>query len=242
MRKIVLSLLAFVCLAASVQAAEPFVVLVDEERGLLLIPEGTAVPKGVEFTMGADDLEPRTAMSVDGAAEPAGAPRRFVYAYAAPEKFVEPRKRIAEAEAKMSQDMKADDLGPLAVADGEQILYFYFWDDSYHYMRKYITHQSSNNWVQYSVHSKVVAAAGDWDTKAYINQYSAQYSYWNSTDTCWFYGAAGTCYGSAVTLVTPDENLTATVTSTVSLTRFLYPPCDYPCKRNSSNTLSISFP
>jgi len=33
-RNLVLSLLVFVCLAASAQAGESFVVLVDEERGL----------------------------------------------------------------------------------------------------------------------------------------------------------------------------------------------------------------
>ena len=40
-RKLVLCVV-LVCLAVSVRAAEPFIALVDEERGLLLIPDGTA--------------------------------------------------------------------------------------------------------------------------------------------------------------------------------------------------------
>jgi hypothetical protein len=243
MRKIVLSLVVLVCLAASMQAAEPFVVLVDEERNLLLIPEGTAVPRGVEFTMAAEELEPRTALSVDAAAEPAAEQRRFVYAYAPAEKFVEARKRIAEARANAPESLRADDPGLMSIADDYDTYYFNFWDGSFHYMSRRIRNDPYA--VQYTVHSYVYAEAGAWDTKAYINQYSAQYTYWNSTDTCWFYGASGTCYGSAVTLGVPhhlNQTVTATVKSAVTLTRYLYPPCDYPCKRNSSNTITVTIP
>ena len=108
--RVLLSLVVLVCATVSLQAAESFVILVDEVHGLLLIPEGTAVPAGIDFQITSDARGPRSRVTADGvaidgvgggvAADEVAAPRRFVYAYAAPEKFVEARRRIAEAEAK----------------------------------------------------------------------------------------------------------------------------------------------
>src|SRR5690348_10135940 len=182
----------FVCLAVSAQAAEPFVALVDEERGLLLIPDGTAVPMGVDFA-----LTPE-----------ADAPQRFVYAYAAPERFAEARKRIAENEAKFPQPsaevVLADAAAKKAVgmhagaarfgriaaniANFDQTYYYYFWDGSYHAVRKIIYNQGGGGgWVQYTGYGYVYSAAGDWDTKAVVTNSCPTHSYWNQNKTCWFY-------------------------------------------------------
>ena len=244
-RKLVLSFLVLVCLAASAQAAEPFVVLVDEERGLLLIPDGTAIPMGVEFA-----LTPES-----------DAPQRFVYAYAAPEKFAEARRRILENEAKFPQpaaEVVVEDaarkavgihagaarLGRIAsnIANFDQTYFYYFWDGSYHAVRKIIYNQGGGGgYVQYTGYGYVYSEAGDWDTKAVVNNTCPTHSYWNQSKTCWFYNAAGNCTPTVWTYVT-TQPLTATVTSQATLTRYLYPPCDLPCKSNSSSTASVSFP
>lgn len=262
-RTLVLSLLVLVCLAASAQAAEPFVVLVDEQRGLLLIPEGTAIPMGVEFSLTPDADATRSVLAGSLVAEEGAAPRRFVYAYAAPEKFVEARRRIAEAEAKNPQpaadtvlavDRKAVSMhaGPARpggkvaanVADMDQTYYYYFWDGSYHAMRKTIWTQP-NGAIQYTAYGWVYSEAGDWDTKVVVNNTcpTPGYSAWTKSKTCYFYNAAGTCLPSIVTYVLPYPNTaTATINSSAALTRYLYPPCDLPCKSNSSSSMSVSFP
>lgn len=262
MRRILLvSLLVLVCLAASTRAAEPFIALVDEERGLLLIPEGTAIPMGVEFQLTPDAAEPRSLLSLNAVAGEDPAPRRFVYAYAAPERFAEARRRIAEAEAKFPHaeaevvrdgERKAVGMrsgverrgGRVAanIANFDQTYYYYFWDGSFHAMRKIIYNQGGGGgWVQYTGYGWVYSEAGDWDTKVYVNNTCPTHSYWNQSKTCWFYNESGTCTPDVWTYVT-QEPLTATVTSQASLTRYLYPPCDLPCKRNSSSTMSVSFP
>ncbi len=270
-RILVLSLVVvvLVSLAVSAQADEPFVALVDEERGLLLIPEGTAVPMGVELHLTRDAGAPRS-VQVDAIAEEGAAPRRLVYAYAAPEKFAEARRRIAEAEAKMA-DSAVDSVVELVkegdsprpagdrktakfnagivrpgrivanTADFDQTYYYYFWDNSYHAVRKKILNVS--NGVQYTAYGYVYSAAGDWGAKVSVNNTCPQsgYSFWNQSKTCWFYGTDGNCTPTIVTLQT-TQSVTATITSHATLTRYLYPPCDLPCKSNSSSTVSVSFP
>jgi hypothetical protein len=237
-------------------------VLVDEQRGLLLIPEGTAIPMGVEFALTPDADALRSAFAGNLVAEEGVVPRRFVYAYAAPEKFVEARRRIAEAEAKFPQpaaelvsggDRKAVSMhaGPARsgrvaanVADMDQTYYYYFWDNSYHAMRKKILTQS-NGAIQYTAYGWVYSEAGDWDTKVVVNNScpTPGYSAWTQSKTCYFYNAAGTCLPTTVTYVPPYPNtVTATINSSAALTRYLYPPCDLPCKSNSSSTMSVSFP
>ena len=263
MRRILLVfLLVLVCFAASTRAAEPFIALVDEERGLLLIPEGTAIPIGVEFQLTPDAAEPRSLLSLNAVAGEDPAPRRFVYAYAAPERFAEARRRIAAAaakfphpEAEVVRDGERKAVGMRAgverrgrvaanIADFDQTYYYYFWDGSFHAMRK-IIQNNPNGWVYYTGYGYAYSEAGDWDTKVYVNNTSPTvgYSAWSQNKTCWFYNASGTCtpaiwwYGNRQPF-TP----TATVNSSATLTRYLYPPCDLPCKSNSSSTMSISFP
>lgn len=259
-RILVLSLLVFVCLAASAQASEAFVVLVDEERGLLLIPEGTVIPRGVEFSVAPRADGPRFGRTPDAVGEEHAAPRRFVYAYAAPEEFAEARRRIAEAEAKLPQPaaelIYAEERNDAAahagagrlervaanIADFDQTYYYYFWDGSYHAMRKRIWNQGGG-WVQYTAYGYVYSEAGDWDTKVVVNNTTTPGGspYWNQSETCYFYNEAGDCTPEVWTRV-QTEPMTATVTSTANLTRYLYPPCDLPCKSNSSHTASVSFP
>lgn len=255
MRRNLVLCVVFVCLAVSVQAAEPFIVLVDEERGLLLIPDGTAVPMGVEFTLTPDAGEPRSVLATD-------AVQRFVYAYAAPEKFTEARRRIAEVEAKFpppsaelapGAERKAVGMhagtarsGRIAanVPDFNQNYYYYFWDGSYHAMHKSIWTQS-NGAIQYTAYGWAYSEAGDWDTKVVVNNTcpTPGYSAWTKSKTCYFYNAAGTCLPGITTYVLPyPQTATATVNSSAALTRYLYPPCDLPCKSNSSSTMSVSFP
>lgn len=261
-RNLVLSLLVFVCLAASAQAAEPFVVLVDEQRGLLLIPEGTAVPMGVEFSFTPHTVAPRFIREGNAVAEESAAPRRFVYAYAAAEKFAEARRRIAENEAKFPQPAAELVFGedrnavesPVGaarfrriatnIADFDQTYFYYFWDGSYHAVRKYV-HNESGDAVHYMAYGYAYSEAGDWDTKVVVNNTTTPGGtpYWNQSKTCWFYNAAGTCTPTVWTYVTNTSHpVTATVTSQGLLTRYLYPPCDLPCKSNSSSTASVSFP
>jgi hypothetical protein len=263
--KVVLSLVVLVFLAVSMQAAEPFIVLVDEERGLLLIPEGTAVPSGIEFSLTSDRGVPRSMLAANAVEGEGAAPRRFVYAYAAPEKFAEARRRIAEAEATMpdglaervdeggaprrAEDRKAAMTGvprpgkiALNIADFDQTYYYYFWDNSYHAMRKKILNVS-NGAVQYTAYGYVYSAAGEWDTKVVVTNTCPQPErpYWNQSKTCWFYNAEGNCTPTIATLNT-TQSVTATINSQATLTRYLYPPCDLPCKSNSSSTASVSFP
>jgi hypothetical protein len=259
-RHVVLSLLVFVCLAASVRAAEPFVVLVDEERSLLLIPEGTVVPRGVEFTLSTRAGEPRFRFEGDAVAEEGAGPRRFVYAYTDPERFVEARRRIVEAEARFPDppaelifDGERKPVETAAgvgrfrvasnVADFDQTYYYYFWDGSYHAIRKVIQNVA-NNGVSFKAYGYVYAEAGDWDTKVMVNNTTTGgTTYWNQSKTCNYYNTAATCTPLVYIYSTyPYSPFTATVTSQGALTRFLYPPCDLPCKSNSSSTLSVSFP
>ena len=254
-RNLVFCLMVFGLLAASAQAAEPFVVLVDEEHGLLLIPEGTAVPRGVEFSLAPADVDAsRPALMADAAA-----PRRLVYAYAAPERFEEARRRVAEIEAKFPQPSAEVVLaeggkagrtytdrrpGRIAtdIANFDQTYFYYFWDNSYHAVRKIIWNQG-DGWVQYTAYGYVYSEAGAWDTKVVVsnNCPTSGYSLWTQSKTCWFYNAAGNCTPTVWTYVTP-YTVTATVNSSATLTRYLYPPCDLPCKSNSSSTASVSFP
>jgi hypothetical protein len=258
MRRILLSSLVFVCLAVSLQASEPFVVLVDEQRCLLLIPEGTAVPTGIEFTYTPDVDAPRSPFAANAAGVKGAAPQRWVYAYAAPEKFTEARRRIAEAEAKfppptaeqaMAGDRRAVGmqtgtarLGRVGanLTDVDETYYYYFWDGSYHAVRKYIDYQTGG-WAQYFGHGYAYSEAGDWDTKVVVTDTSATHSGWNQSKTCWYYNASGTCLPGIYTYHTPYA-FSGSLTSQAALTRYLYPPCDYPCKSNSSSTISISFP
>jgi hypothetical protein len=258
-RNLALSLLVFVCLAASARAAEPFVVLVDEERGLLLIPDGTAVPMGMEFSLTPRGDAPRFVLRADAVEEEGVTPRRFVYAYAAPERFTEARRRIAEGEAKFPRpaaelipddERKAVEIPAGAarfkrvasnIADFDQTYYYYFWDGSYHAIRKYI-HNESGGGVTYTAYGYVYSEAGDWDTKVVVNNTTTGGTpYWNQSKTCYFYNAAGTCT-PAIWYLGTYQTVTATITSQAALTRYLYPPCDLPCKSNSSSTVSVSFP
>ncbi|HEX6100234.1 MAG TPA: hypothetical protein VF432_28225 [Thermoanaerobaculia bacterium] len=258
MRKLVLSLLVVVCLAVSAHAAEPFVVLVDEERDLLLIPEGTAVPMGIEFSF-TSDADPEM-LALKAAGGEGAAPRHWVYAYAAPERFVEARRRIAEAEAKSPQpsaemvlagERSAVGMRPGVARPGgrvaanidnfDQTYYYYFWDGSYHAVRKIIYNQGGGGgWVQYTAYGWVFSAAGDWDTKVVVNN-SSNFSYWNQSKTCYFYNADGNCTPAVWTHVNPNY-FSASMTSYAVLTRYLYPPCDLPCKSNSTSTATVSVP
>jgi len=262
-RKLALSLLLFVCLAASVaQAGESFVVLVDEERGLLLIPEGTAIPKGVEFSLTPRVEEPRFRLDTTAVAEEGAMVRRFAYAYAAPEKFVEARRRIAEVEARFPQPAAEElimDGGQAAAAapasgsprfrriesnitDSDETFYYYFWDDSFHAVRRMIYNVSQGG-VSRKAYGYVYAEAGDWDTKVTVNNTSPQITTWNQTKTCDFYALPFTCTPISYILTTyPYYPIVASMTSHGYLTRYLYPPCDLPCKRNSSSSLTVSFP
>jgi len=91
------------------------------------------------------------------------------------------------------------------------------------------------------VQTLVYTVAGDYDTKVTASQSSTQHSYWTVSNTCWFYNSAGICntptYG-------PQESstFTDTVTTRAALARFLYPPCDSPCKQNLSSSIVINFP
>ncbi|MEO8379634.1 MAG: hypothetical protein ABI779_08205 [Acidobacteriota bacterium] len=259
-KKLVLSLLVFVCLAASAQAAEPFVVLVDEEHGLLLIPEGTAIPRGVEFSLSPRANQPRFRHEANAVAEEGAAPRRFVYAYAAPEKFVEARRRIAEVEAKYPQpaaEELAVDGRPAAgipavgaprlrrivsnIVDSDETFYYYFWDGSFHAVRRMIYNVSQG--VSRKAYGYVYAETGDWDTKVTVNNTSPQVPAWNQSKTCDRYALPFTCTPIYYIYSTyPYYPVVATMTSYGSVARFLYPPCDLPCKSNSSSTISVGFP
>ena len=263
--RVLLSLVVLACATVSLQAAEPFVILVDELHGLLLIPEGSAVPSGIDFQITSEARGSRSRVTADGVAvdavevDDAAVPRRFVYAYAAPEKFVEPRRRIAEAEAKFPHP--AVELVPASgdqgagshasatgrwqtatnIADVDQTYYYDFWDGSYHAIRKYIYH--SNGIVGYTAYGWVYSEAGNWDTKVVVNNTTVGGTpYWNQSKTCNFYNASGTCLPAVWYTGAGADPLIATVTSQAALTRYLYPPCDLPCKSNSSSTLSVSFP
>src|SRR6185295_14711326 len=235
------------------QAAESFVILVDEVHGLLLIPEGTAVPAGIDFQITSDARGPRSRVTADGVeAEDAAVPRRFVYAYAAPEKFVEARRRIAEAEAKFpppsvgQEESAKRRTGPWQIATNvasfDQTYYYSFWDGSYHAVRKNIVSQGGNGYGQYTLSGWAYSEAGDWDAKVVVsNTATAGYPGWTASKTSWFYNAAGFCYPPDRTYIT-NQSVVATMTSQASITRYLYPPCDLPCKSNSSSTASVSFP
>lgn len=260
-RTLVLSMLVFVCLAASALATEPFIVLVDEERDLLLIPEGTPIPRGIEFSLSPRSGEPRFQLEGEAVAEEGVAPRRFVYAYAAPQKFVEARRRIAEVEARFphpaAEELVVDGgqtavgipaAGPARfrriasnIADSDETFYYYFWDNSFHAVRRMIYNVSQG--VSRKAYGYVYAEAGDWDTKVTVNNTSPQISAWNQTKTCNMYDLPFTCTPIVYIFSTyPYYPAVATMTSHGYLTRYLYPPCDLPCKSNSSSTLSVSFP
>jgi hypothetical protein len=196
-RIVVLSLIVLVSLAVSVQASERFVVLVDEQRNLLLIPEGTAVPQGIEFMLTPDADAPRSPFAVKAVDGEGAAPQRWVYAYASPEKFTEARRRIAEAEAKFppptaeqviagerrAVPMHTARFGGVAanLTDVDETYYFYFWDNSYHAVRKFIDYQFGG-WAMYSARGYAYSEAGDWDTKAVVTNTSTTNSGWNQKD------------------------------------------------------------
>jgi len=255
MRRFVLTLVVVAALAVPAGAAEPFIALVDLDRGLLLIPEGTAVPRGVEFYLEPDHATMRHAGERNGdgvsgrtpadereAAVPdtvvmgeAAASRPLVYAYAPADQFVTARKTIEERQRHQVATL---------VDDMDQFYYFYFYDGSYHGARKRI-HNTPEfplySRVSYAVQTEAYTAGGSYDTKISISQSSSQYSYWTVANTCWFYGTDGTCstptYG-----FNSSPTFTATITSHASLVRYLYPPCDLPCKENLSSAIVISFP
>jgi len=241
MRRIIVALAVFVCMAVSAEA-QTFIALVDLENRVLWIPEGTAVPVGVEFYLEPDEEtvagvergRTQVAEAMAGgrvAAANAPARRQLVYAYAPAEKFTEARERIAESQR---GEVEAQ------VADHDQWYYFYFYDGSYHAARKYILNIYDQNMVQFGTASRVYDVGGSYDTKATASRVSTQYSWLNDSKTCWFYAASGTCQTPLSALQT-DPFYTGSVTLKGTLVRYLYAPCD-TCKQNLSSSIVINFP
>jgi hypothetical protein len=243
MRNTLLALIVIASFAVPAGAAEPFIALVDLDRELLLIPEGTAVPRGVEFYLEPADERPdgfagrvqeTGAEEVVATAE--AAPRkRLVYAYAPVERFAAARKSVQED---LSRELQ------VFVADMDEYYYFYFADGSYHRVRKYIKNYPdlpafSN--VQFGFDTVGFTAGGDLDSKISLSHSSTALSNWNETKTCWFYGTEGTCKILMIAYQT-NANFTATATSKASIVQYLYPPCDLPCKKNYYSSVVINFP
>lgn len=240
MRRILLALVVLATLALPVAASEPFVALVDLERGLLLIPEGTAVPRGVELVL--DGAPARAALDADAAPVEA-TPRRFVYAYAPGEKFVEPRQRIAAIEAEQPAALKADDLPPMAGVVVDHTYYYYFPDGSWHGARKFSYYDDEFGNQSYIVQTFSYAAGGDFDTRVTVSQSSTQYSYFTTSKSCWFYGSDGTCNTNGYGFIAaPGQSFSATITSRASMVQYFYPPCDFPCKDVQASSIVINFP
>ena len=236
-KRIVMVLVVVASLALSAGAAD-FVALVDVERGLLLIPEGTVVPRGVEFSL--DGVDAREAMSVDGVA---AEPRRFVYAYAPAEQFAEARQQIEAAEAKWAEALKADDLPEMSGVIVDTTYYYYFPDGAWHGARKFSYHDEEFGNKSYMVTTLSYATAGEFDSRVTVSQSSTQYSYWTTSKTCLFYGVDGDCNTNGYGFIAPaSQNFSATVTSRASIIRSLYPPCSFPCKQNLSSSIVITFP
>jgi hypothetical protein len=236
------ALAVFVCLAVSTEAAQTFIALVDLEKQVLWIPEGTAVPAGVEFYLDPDDdaiagewmgrvqVAEATAGGTVAAAD-APARQRLVYAYAPAEKFAEARARIAASQR--------DEVETL-VADHDQWYYFYFYDGSYHAARKHIRNLYDLNEVHYGTASRVYDVGGSYDTKATVSRSSTQFTWLNTSKTCWFYGTSGTCEIPLHAYQT-SPTYTGSVTLKGSLVRYLYGPCD-TCKEILSSSIVINFP
>lgn len=151
MRIPIKGILAFLFLgtvAASLQAAAPvtanagtaehiFIVRVDLENGLALIPEGTVIPNGVKIYVNRVDGEPRvssehaarTGASVDSAPTPAGRP--LVFAYAPDADFADARGAIAAARAQAVSHRLAEDRFRLAANFTEEQYYVFFPDGYY---------------------------------------------------------------------------------------------------------------
>jgi hypothetical protein len=243
MRRMIVALAVFVCTAVSAGAAQTFIALVDLEEHVLWIPEGTAVPAGVEFYLEPDEelvavdrpLRSHVENATDGGTVTAAhAPRqqRLVYAYAPEEKFTVARERIAESQKGTMQSL---------VADQDQYYYFYFYDGSYHAARKYIRNIANYpESVQYGTDSVVYDAGGNYDAKATASRTSTQFPGLNASNTCWFYGTSGTC-SIPIGVVQTFPTYTGSMTSKGSLVRYLYGPCD-TCKEVLNSTIVISFP
>jgi hypothetical protein len=135
--------------------------------------------------------------------------------------------------------LTADDLGPFSIADMDQTYYYYFYDGSWHGARKYIRNTEVD--VQFGVATSAFTSNGDFDTKIYVTQSSAQNTFYNATKTCWFYGVEGTC-SIPIRASHKPANYTASATSTASIVHYFYPPCDLPCKENLYSSIVISFP
>jgi hypothetical protein len=244
MKRVIVALAVFVCVAVSAEAAQTFIALVDLEKQVLWIPEGTAVPAGVEFYLEPDEEavagewtgRAQVAEAAAGgtvAAANAPARRQLVYAYAPAEKFTEARARIAAAQREKVETL---------VADFDQYYYFYFYDGSYHAARKYI-HNIPNYSYTYSVHygtdSIVYDVGGNYDAKVTASRVT-EFSGLNTSKTCWFYGAAGTC-SIQTGVVQHTPTYTGSMTSKGSIVRYLYGPCD-TCKEILSSSIVINFP
>jgi hypothetical protein len=74
-----------------------------------------------------------------------------------------------------------------------------------------------------------------------VTNSSTTHSGWNQNKTCWYYNASGTCTPGIWNYHTTFA-YSGNLISQATLTRYLYPPCDLPCKSNSSSTMSITFP
>ncbi len=240
MRRVIVALAVSVCLAVSAGAAEPFIALVDLEKQVLWIPEGTAVPAGVEFYLEPDEdlvasVDPMPLGTEGTPVAAAGASsgrRRLVYAYAPAEKFTLARQRIAESQKGIQ---------PL-VADYDQYYYFYFYDGSYHAARKYIRNIPNYpypNSVHYGTDSVVHDVGGNYDAKATASRVT-QFPAMNTSNTCWFYASSGTC-SIQLAVVQTTPSYTGSMTSKGSLVRYLYGPCE-TCKEILSSSIVINFP
>ena len=245
MKKLVTALVMVVSIAIPAAAAD-FVALVDLERGLLLIPEGTVVPAGVDFYLEADNAPARRSgpwmqdsgieqTPAFGAAQNAAARRRLVYQYAPAEQFAAARQRIRDTRPR---EVETD------IADLEQWYYFYFYDGSYHGARKSIRNLTgpppSYN-VSYGVQTMAFTSNGDFGTRMTVSQSSSQYSYWTVSRSCSFEGTEGSCY-TPIYGYQSHANFTASVTSRASIVHYFYAPCDLPCKENLSSSIVINFP
>ena len=240
MRRVILALAVFVCMTVSAGAAQTFIALVDLEKQVLWIPEGTAVPAGVEFYLEPDEelvasvdrAEDGTAGTAVASPDASSGRRRLVYAYAPAEKFTAARQRIAELQKGIQ---------PL-VADYDQYFYFYFYDGSYHAARKYIRNIPNypySNSVQYGTDSVVYDVGGNYDAKATVSRVT-QFSGLNISNTCWFYGSSGTC-SIPLGVVQTTPSYTGSMTSKGSLVRYLYGPCE-TCKEILNSSIVINFP
>jgi hypothetical protein len=212
--------------------ARDVVILADLEHGLALLPEGTAIPKGVTVYARVVRHEPKVPRA-EGVAPVAVAERQepLVFAFAPESRFTAARKTIADAPAFRAQS-----------DDSDVTYYVNFVDGSYVAARRIVI-----GTTQFGAASSVYTPAGDYYSGTLsVYQTSNDQTSYNDNANMYINSSGGLVSTNIHYIVTGDPYFSAHITTTGHIGHHYLPICGHygepPCNESYDGTIYITFP